>query len=59
MLEVFLHAHEFKKKIELLGLWKVQTGAERDVGAGTEQNRHRFAAPRQTVANEGSWSHWQ
>ena len=31
-------------------VWRaLQTGAERDEGAGTEQNRHRFAAPRQTV----------
>ena len=30
----------------------IETGAERDEGAGTEQNRHRFAASRQTVAHE-------
>ena len=40
--------------------WRAQqTGAERDEGAGMEQNRHRLVAPRQTVANECSWSHWR
>ena len=40
--------------------WRaLQTGAERDEEAGTEQNRHRFVAPRQIVANECSWSYWR
>ena len=41
------------------GCGRCKLGAERDEGAGTEQNRHRFAAPRQVVANECSWFHWR
>ena len=42
-----------------LGWRKVQSGTERDEGARPEQNRYRFAATRQTVAYECSWSHWR
>ena len=36
----------------MLGWRALRTGAERDEGAGTEQNRHRFAAPRQSGTHE-------
>ena len=40
--------------------WRaIQSGAERDEGAGSKQNRYRFVAPRQTVTNECSWSYWR
>ena len=35
-----------------MGRWKVQSSAERNEGARPQQNRCRFAAARQTVANE-------
>ena len=45
-------------RLNCLGRRKIETVAERDEGAGTEQNRHRFTATRQSVASECLWSHW-
>ena len=42
-----------------LGRGAMQAGAERDDGAGTEHNKHRFVAACQTVAIECSWSRWR
>ena len=41
-----------------LGWRAIQTSAERDEGARTQQNRCSFPASRQTVATECSWSYW-